>query len=154
MRSEGDGNAVGRLTTAAGIKALGACCSGLARLLRLATRRASAADPEAVRALQIPAERVERQSRPVTCHFAAMDTLYDSCAVLCYWAPRPGRQLGACLGTMPLHARASHHAPCQVAKPSALAPSCSMLCRRHAARGLGGAPGAGAAHLWAGLRAR
>ncbi|KAL4452575.1 hypothetical protein ABPG75_008237 [Micractinium tetrahymenae] len=105
VRSSEEGGAVGKLATAAGFNAINACCSGLARLLRLATWR------DWARPRPPPEERAEEEAegalpawgaaqedwgqacRPVQLK-AVMDTLYDAAAVLCFWAPRQGKPLG------------------------------------------------------------
>lgn len=99
VRSTEEGGALGRLATAAGFKAMNACCSGLARLLRLATWR-DWAHPQpgtgSSGAQEAPLdwdEDWDSACRPVPLR-ALMDTLYDAAMVLCFWAPRPGKPLG------------------------------------------------------------
>ena len=106
--------------TAAGIRALGTCCSVLLRLLRLVGRReyaqpaaqppgrsaegGGAADLDLDSVLDNmgdPWDTVRAKCRPVELT-TAMDVLYDASAVLSFWAPRPGKAPGALWGVVKL----------------------------------------------------
>lgn len=93
--------------TAAGIRALGTCCSALTRLLRLASRRdhaqpapqlPSSSDAfdafDAFEACDDAFEACASKYKPVQLD-SVMDFVYDSATVLTFWALRPGKPPGA-----------------------------------------------------------
>eukprot|EP00887_Chlorella_sp_A99_P007170 scaffold2.g7170.t1 len=109
----GDAAQAGQATTA-GIKALGACCSALTRLLRLATRRDHAQPAPQPRNIHTPEEITAAMEEdpwgasrylPVQLD-TVMDVVYNSAAVL--RAPSPGKAPGrahavawdACMGLL------------------------------------------------------
>lgn len=146
------GEAIGA-STADGIRAVRACCSLAARLLRLATargaRRRAAAAGEGDQPSQAasegdlpsededvpPLERWSRLCAPQTLR-QVVDTLHDAAAVLSYWVPRPGDPASAlrCL----LFCGAGHclHRPvlhCWLRRPACHRLPLPCTCRRHLA---------------------